>query len=222
VDLLNPLVDLLPVYGPGFLFVLAILETCFVTGLAVPSGVMTSAATVLALEGRLELPAVVAAAAAGGFLGDSLGFWIGRAWGRHVMLGGGRWARILGARQGKVDELFGRHPFYSVTFARLISFVRTVMPISAGMSGLSYRRYLLYEVPGLGMWVAIYVSIGILANESWGLATQLLGVGGTLAFAAATVVVWTALRRSGTSRRTRRTRPSDGPTESAEVSSGAP
>ena len=76
--IVTTLLDLLPEYGPWLLFVLAVLETCFVTGLVVPSGVATSVATVLALEGHLTLVPVLLAAGAGGAVGDSLGFWVAR------------------------------------------------------------------------------------------------------------------------------------------------
>ena len=58
----------LPAWGPPFLFALATLETCFVTGLVVPSGVATSLATVLALQGSVELVPMLIAAFAGGAL----------------------------------------------------------------------------------------------------------------------------------------------------------
>ena len=90
-SILAPILELLPAYGPWLLFVLAILETSFVTGLMVPSGLATSAATVLALQGRLELVPVIVAALCGGAIGDSLGFWIGRGWGKHVLAKDGRW-----------------------------------------------------------------------------------------------------------------------------------
>ncbi len=57
------LAELLARYGPALLFLLAALETSFVTGLVVPAGVAVSVATVLAMEGTLELHQVAAAAA---------------------------------------------------------------------------------------------------------------------------------------------------------------
>jgi undecaprenyl-diphosphatase len=192
---MSPLFELLPEYGPWLLFVLAILETSFVTGLVVPSGLATSAATVFALEGRMELAPIVLAAFAGGGVGDSLGFWIGRFFGEHVLRDGSRWSRVLGARRAVVEQLFARHPAYSVTMARLISFVRTVMPMAAGMSDLSYRRYLPYELAGLAAWVVLYVTIGLVARESWEVATQVVGVGGTVVFAAVGLVAWRVWRR---------------------------
>jgi undecaprenyl-diphosphatase len=195
------LLEQLSAHGPWLLFMLAILETCFVTGLVVPSGLATSAATVMALEGVLTLGPVVAAAVGGGFIGDTLGFWIGRASGERFLRGGSRWDGLLRGRLGELDEIFGRHPFYSVTVARLVSFVRTVMPMAAGMSGMRYRSYLPYEVAGLLGWAAIYVSIGFAGREGWEAATRIVGAGGTLAFVVATVAVLYVVRR----RRGRRT-----------------
>lgn len=182
-------------HGPWLLLLLAILETCFVTGLVVPSGLATSAATILVLEGTMTFEPVVAAAVTGGFLGDTIGFWIGRVWGERVLHQDSRWSRLLGERRRELDDLFSRHPVYSVTTARLISFVRTVMPMAAGMSGMSYRRYVPYEIVGLVGWVAIYVAIGFAGREGWQIATQVVGVGGAVAFAVGTVIALYVARR---------------------------
>lgn len=198
--MLTTIVELLPVYGPWLLFVLAILETCFVTGLVVPSGLATSAATVLALQGRIDFAPAVVAAVCGAAVGDSTGFWIGRAWGHRVLDTDGRWARALARPHAVVDDLFGKHPVYSVTVARLVSFVRSVMPMAAGMSDLSYRRYLAYDVPGVVAWGAMYVGIGLVARESWRAATRVVGVGGTVAFAVAGLVAWRLWRRAAAGR----------------------
>jgi len=69
------------------------------------------------------------------------------------------------------------------------------MPIAAGMSGLSYRRYLPYEFVGLVGWATIYVAIGLLARESWEAVTQVVGVGGAVLFMIVGVSVWRGLRR---------------------------
>lgn len=195
------LVDLLPVYGPWLLFVLAVLETCFITGLVVPSGLVTSVATVMALDGSMNLPAVLLAAAVGGAAGDSLGYWIGRAAGERVLADGSRWSRLMVRRHSTLRRFFGRHPFYSVTLARLVSFVRTVMPMAAGMSGIRYTSFLTYELLGLAGWVALYVGIGALARESWELATQLVGLGGAVAFCVAGAFLWVEFRRRHVRRR---------------------
>ncbi len=193
----------LPAYGPWLLFTMAVLETCFVTGLVVPSGLATSIATVLALQGQIGLAEVVVAALAGGWVGDAVGFWIGRAVGEQVFSGEGRFGRVVARRHATVSRFFGRHPVYSVTLARLVSFVRTLMPMAAGMSGLRFSTYLVYELPGVVGWMLLYVGVGLLAGESWELATRIVGVGGAVAFAAVGLVMWLAVRRRAPSGSTR-------------------
>lgn len=215
--LLSTVLELLPTYGPGLLFVLAILETSFVTGFMVPSGLATSAATVLALEGRLQLAPVVAAAVLGGTVGDNVGYWIGRAWGRQVMRRGGLMSRALGRRRAALDLLFGRHPLYSVTTARLIAFARTAAPLAAGMSGLSYRRYVPYQLLGVLGWGTMYVTIGVVARESWQAATRLVGGTGVIVFSLVGVLAWRIWVRRA---RERRAGVAGSPTDAAGAEGG--
>ena len=182
-------------YGPWLIFVMAILETCFVTGLVVPSGLATAVGTVLATQGELTLQPVVMAALAGGWLGDVLGYWVGRASGEAILHGDNRLARMAAPHHERVNRFFGRHPLYSVTVARWVSFVRTLMPMAAGMSGIRFGTYLLYELPGLVGWAALYVAVGFLAGESWEAVTRIIGLGGTVAFAVGGLVFWWILRR---------------------------
>ena len=193
--LTGQLLEALAAYGPWLLFALAVLETSFVTGLVVPSGVATSVATVLALDGTLELPQVILAALAGGAVGDSIGYWIGRKSGERVLMGKGRWAGLFRVRQKESGRFIGRNPVFSVTLARPVAFVRTLMPMAAGMSGIGYPRFLAYELAGVVAWVSLYVAIGVLARESWQLATPVVGVGGTVIFATVGVSLWLAFRR---------------------------
>ena len=195
-----PLLDLITVHGPWLLFLLAVLETSFVTGLAVPSGVATSLATAVALEQGASLLPVALAAGGGGAIGDSIGFWIGRAGRVHWQEGSGRLAdrgQRIRARASRWSE---GAPFLSVTVARLISFVRTVMPMTAGMSGLSYRVYLSYDIAGVFLWCAFYMTGGAAAGRGWSWAADALGMGGALLLGGlVTGAIWLTRRRHAAS-----------------------
>jgi membrane-associated protein len=161
------LLDLVTVHGPWIIFLLAVLETSFITGIIVPSGVAMAIATGIALEEGASVLPVAAAALAGGALGDTLGFWIGRAGrSRWRASPGGFARRVRFVQERSADYLSGR-PFLSVTIARMVSFVRTVMPMAAGMSNLPYLRFLPYELLGLAMWCAFYVVMGAGAGQGW-------------------------------------------------------
>lgn len=188
------LLALLPVYGPWLLCLLAFLETCFITGLVVPAGVATALGTVLALEGELSFFPVVGAVLVGGALGDTVGYLVGRASGERILTGEGRWSRRVRRRELLLNRWFGRHPAYSVSAARVIAFVRTVMPLAAGMSRIRYARFLTYDLVGLAACVGLYVGIGALARESWEAATRALGIGGAATLVGITIAGWWTLR----------------------------
>jgi undecaprenyl-diphosphatase len=189
------LLDLVVVHGPWVVFLLAILETSFVTGLLVPSGVATSIATGVALEDGSSVLPVAIAALAGGAIGDSLGFWVGRRGREHWLSASGRFARrVREARTRAAPYLSGR-PFLSVTIARVVSFVRTVMPMAAGMSDLPYRRFLPYELLGVSVWCALYMAVGAGAGEGWAAAIRFFDSWAWVLGGVAAVVLWVVLRR---------------------------
>ena len=196
------LLDLITVHGPALLFLLAVLETSFVTGLIGPSGVATSLATAVALERGGSLVPVALAAAAGGAIGDTLGFWIGRAGRRRWQEGDSAVALQVRRMREQASGWFGGQAFVSVTIARLISFVRTVMPMTAGMSDLSYRRFLGYDLPGVAVWVALYMTAGAAVGRGFERAHDVFGTGGALTLAGIVTGAVLVVRRRRAARAT--------------------
>jgi membrane-associated protein len=198
------LLDLVAVHGPWIVFLLAILETSFITGLFVPAGVATSIAIGIALEEDASLLPVALAALAGGAIGDTAGFWIGRGGRDHWRSGSGRFARRVREMQARADHHLSGRPFLSVSVARVVSFVRTIMPMAAGMSGMSYVRFLPYELLGLVVWCALSVAMGAGAGEGWVLAIRLFDAWAWVPGVIAAVVVWRLLWRRGARGRARK------------------
>ena len=182
--------DLLARFGPAFLFVLAVLETSFVTGLVVPSGTIAALAMAIADQTGASILPIVIATVTGGFVGDMLGYGIGRRAGDRLREGNGWAARTLRRYESTAGRILGGHPVYSVTVARIVSFVRTLMPLNAGMSRVPFATYLLLELPGLLAWAVLYLSIGLLAGRSWALVSSLVGTGWLLVFCAVGAVYW--------------------------------
>lgn len=191
----DELTGLLLALGPWLILVMAAAETAFVTGLVVPAGVATAAGAFLAAEGLLSLPVVAGAAVLGAVLGDASGFWLGRRFGRTLLEGEGRLRSLARRHEPRAARFFGRHPVYSVSVARMVSFVRTLMPWMAGTSRLSFPRFLAYDLAGIGAWVAMYVSAGYLAGESWRWVSGALGTGWAVAFGLVGLAAWIRHRR---------------------------
>jgi membrane protein DedA with SNARE-associated domain len=182
-------------YGPWIIFAMALAETCFITGLAVPAGVATAVGTALALDGQMSLLAVVAAAVAGAAAGDTLGFWIGRWAGERLEEGDGWASRVYGRYRPGADRFLGRHPLYAVTLARWVSFVRTLMPTAAGMGRIPYRTFLLYDAAGVTGWLVMYTALGVVGREGWRQVAPLVGGGWMAVFVAVGLILWAGHRR---------------------------
>lgn len=174
---------------------MAFLETCFVTGMVVPSGMAAAFATALAMQGGTSLVPVAAAAVGGGFVGDVTGYWIGRRGGQALREGSGMASRALARHDATTGRFLSGHPFFAVTVARLVAFVRTVMPVASGVAGLRFRTFLIYEIPGLIGWAALYMVIGLVAGESWERASSIVGGGWAVIFGVVGLVMWIRTRR---------------------------
>lgn len=184
------LAQILDTWGPWALFGLAVLETSFVTGLVVPSGMAGAFAAALSRDDPATLAAIAVALVAGGWLGDALGYGVGRWSGPRLREGKGWTGRALERHEATAGRFLGRRPLYSVTGARLVSFVRTLMPLSAGMSGMRASVYFTFELPGVLLWTALYLGIGIVAGESWQVVSSVVGAGWLALFLAAGAVLW--------------------------------
>ncbi|TVR60912.1 MAG: DedA family protein [Gemmatimonadales bacterium] len=151
--------------GPILLFGMAVAETAAPAGVVVPAGVALATAAGLAHGGYLGWDAVLLASMGGALVGDSLGYWLGRRGLRVGPLLPER-ARAVAARARlRTERLFATRALLAVTGGRVIAFVRTLMPTTAGMSGISYPRFLLFDLLGIVLWAALYVALGIGAVE---------------------------------------------------------
>ena len=195
MESLAEILDLIVDQGPWLLFLLALLETSFVWGFFIPTGAALSLAAALVFDEGGSIPVLAAAAMTGGAIGDSVGYWIGRRGRERWADGSGRIARMVGWAHARTSHYFGRRPFLSVTVPRLISFVRTVMPLAAGMSGITYGRFLKYELPGVVLWCALYMTAGLGAGEGWRLAENVFGVDGAVILVAITIAAVFIVRR---------------------------
>lgn len=195
-----------PLPLPALVALFAFLETSFLTGLLVPAGPVLIAAVALAADQPGGLTGVLASAFAGALAGDLTGFWIGRRGGGTIGRAPGRSGRIARRIEPRARALIGRHPWMGVTIGRLLSFVRTLMPPFAGMSGIPWTTFLLWDFLGVAGWLTLYAGIGLAADESWDGLRHSLGTGGALAAIALVLALWGTLRGGRRLRRRRRIR----------------
>lgn len=115
-------------------------------------------AAYLALGGLLTIEGVVLCAFAGTFASDQLWYYLGRRHGPRLLARRPAW-------QPPADKALSqlrRHPELWVLSFRLLYGMRTVMPVAIGLSGYSWRRYLLLDALGAALWAG---GLGVAAYQ---------------------------------------------------------
>ena len=140
-------------YGLAFLFLIVFLESA---GVWVPGETALVAAGVLASRGHFWITEVIVLAALGAILGDNVGYWIGRIYGRRLFL---RFSR-LEALLPRGERFFRRHGGKAVFLARFVAGLRVTGAWMAGISHMPWWRFLGWNAAGGIVWAS---GVGLVA-----------------------------------------------------------
>jgi membrane-associated protein len=157
-------------HGPVTTYLVAALllaaEVGTLIGVAIPAAPILVALGALSQTGYLQLPVTMAVALAAALLGDSVGYWEGRAIGPRIRLT--RVGRRIGSRRwNRAERMFQRRGGgAAVTAGRLVAVVRTLVPRLAGAAGMTYRRFLPYNAVGVALEVLGMIGVGYLAGTA--------------------------------------------------------
>jgi membrane-associated protein len=191
---LASIVDVAANIGYPLLFVLVAVETM---GVPVPGETALITAGVVASQGRLQIELVIACAAVGAMVGDNIGFAIGRKVGRRLLTAPGPLERHRRRVLEVGEPFFARHGPKAVFLGRWITGLRITAAWMAGINGMPWPRFLLYNALGGFAWAT---SIGLLAYFAGHSAAQIAkaaGLGGAIAVVVGGVVLWLAWRWRG-------------------------
>jgi len=117
---------------------------------------LIAAATLAGATHALSIGLVVAVAAGGAIIGDSIGFWIGRGMGFRMFV---RHGRRIGIGEGRIklgQYLFRRHGAKVVFFGRFIAILRTLAALLAGINRMPWIRFLPFNAAGGIVWASVY------------------------------------------------------------------
>ncbi len=162
-------------------------------GVPVPGETALLVAGFLASQGYLHLPLVVVFALCGTFLGDNLGFWLGRRYGRDLLQRYGRRVGLNAQRLAWVDRFFEKHGPKTVLVARFVTGLRVVAAVAAGASGMRWRTFVPYNLGGAVPWAITVAVLGYVFSESWRKVERYTGRGGLVLLAVVVVVGGSAL-----------------------------
>jgi membrane protein DedA with SNARE-associated domain len=171
-DVLDRIIDALRPYleAPwGYLVVgvATFLENSVGAGVIIPGETLVILGGVYAGLGALWLPLVSFVAVLGAVLGDNVGFWIGRRFGRGFVERHGRKLFVTPERLVTAERYYQRHGGKTVFLGRFIPVVRSVGFIVAGIAGMEWRRFLAYDVAGAVIWGIGHSVLGYVLGASY-------------------------------------------------------
>ncbi|GAA1952093.1 DedA family protein [Microbacterium deminutum] len=141
------------------------LETSVLVGLFVPGDtVVIIAAT--AVASPLEAVVLGIAVVIGALVGESIGFWLGRFLGpkiHHSALG----RRIGEANWNRSERYLRRRGGPAIFISRFLPVLHSLVPLTVGMSGFRYGRFLAWTVPACVIWAALYITVASLAAGTY-------------------------------------------------------
>ena len=184
-DILNWLLDTVQSVSPllrNLLAGLAILcETSLFVGLVIPGDTVVLVAAT-GVTDILDFFYLLGAVLFGSLIGESLGFTIGRLFGKRI-----RYSK-LGQRLGEknwqlADRFVERRGGVAVAISRFLPMLHSLVPVVAGMTKMRYRTFISWTVAACAIWASAYVGIGYLAHSAYDQIAGQLKWGG-LAFVA--------------------------------------
>jgi len=154
-------------WGYAIVGVATFLENSVGAGLIVPGETLVIIGGFYARVGDLTLAWVAFAACVGAILGDNVGYFIGRRFGRGFLERHGRKLRITPARLAKADRYYEAHGGKTVFLGRFIPVVRSVGFILAGIARMEWRRFLPYDAVGAVLWGVGHSVLGYAIGASY-------------------------------------------------------
>jgi membrane protein DedA with SNARE-associated domain len=177
-----------------------LLETSILIGLIVPGDTIVVVSST-AIDGPGQYAGMLAAVIVGALCGESIGFALGRFFGPKIR--DSRLGRRIGVRNWyRAENYVDRRGGIAVFVSRFLPVLHSLVPVTVGMSTMSYRRFISWTAPACAIWATAYVTVGwVVAGSFRALQDQLhfagyLFVAAFLVFAGAVFLVKKLLERS--------------------------
>ncbi len=151
----------------ALIFGVPALEASAFFGFLFPGELAVLLGGVLAFHGRVSLAGAVAAGVGGAIVGDSVGYAIGARYGERLFSTGLGRRLVKPAYRERAEELIRRRGASAVFFGRFTAVFRVLVPGLAGMSGVPYGRFLVFNVLGAVLWGGGFVVLGYAAGNAW-------------------------------------------------------
>jgi membrane-associated protein len=158
--------NLIATFGYLGMFLTVFIETGLLVGFFLPGDSLLLAAGIFAATpgGPISIIPTILVFIAGSFLGDQLGYWVGRIAGPRVF--NRPQSRFFDpANVDKAKAFFDKYGVLTIIVARFVPVVRAFAPTMAGVTKLNYAMFIGLSAVGAILWGAGVTSLGYFLGQ---------------------------------------------------------
>ena len=148
-----------PLAAYGFVFLIIFIETGVVFFPFLPGDSLLFAAGFFAQGGGFNIFALLAVAWCAAILGDQCNFFIGHFFGQRIIRSG-KVKAMTPERIEKSEQFLDKWGNLAIFLGRFFPFIRTFVPFLAGMGGMKWHNFFMYNILGGITWSTGFVLLG--------------------------------------------------------------
>ncbi|KKR18505.1 MAG: hypothetical protein UU65_C0002G0060 [candidate division CPR2 bacterium GW2011_GWC1_41_48] len=147
----------------GVAFLMALESAC----IPVPSELIMPYAGFLVSKGSFGFWQIVFWGTVGQTFGSIVTYWIGATEGRILLEKYGKYVLIKKSHIEHADKWFDKFGPRVVFFGRMVPVIRTFISLPAGLSEMSFSKFVLYSVLGIIPWTIFLGYLGVYLGDNW-------------------------------------------------------
>lgn len=148
-----------PLAAYGFVFLIIFVETGVVFFPFLPGDSLLFASGFFARGGGFNVIVLLGVSWAAAILGDQCNFFIGHFLGRKI-IESGKVKAMTPERIAKSEAFLDKWGNLSIFLGRFFPFIRTFVPFLAGMGGMKWHNFFMFNVIGGITWSTLFILLG--------------------------------------------------------------
>lgn len=148
-----------PLAAYGLVFAIIFIETGVVFFPFLPGDSLLFAAGFFAHSGGFSLFALLATAWCAAILGDQCNFFIGEKLGQRIVRSG-KVKAMTPERMEKSQAFLDKWGRPAIILGRFFPFIRTFVPFIAGMGGMKWHHFVVFNILGGITWSSLFTLVG--------------------------------------------------------------
>ncbi len=170
--LLKVIEPLIQTFSFPIAFLAAFVEGLPIVGSIVPGSSITVILGITAHVQKIHLVPLIFIATAGGFLGDILGYVVGKKYGNHFLEKLSGYAFIGKKNIDRVKSVVEAHPIKTIIIGRFNSVTRAISPVIFGSTNYSFGAFVASSLVSSVFWAVVHLVGGYIFGQGIELAIQ--------------------------------------------------